>query len=212
MYRHTLELRYTRSDEGSDEEEARGLGWVEEEAALRDWLATRAQGSNASADNSWSAEISSVKLRADLRYFCVYGDGGSGSFLLQLPRLDPEFNLQEHDMRHSHIQDPLVACAVLQEAGLVELSASLSVHAENVADEAALPLRLTLCVTVSFIMSEISKPILYTTKIATSEVEEARRRALWYIFLPTIQNRILATVTELKYYGRQVSKWATYLR
>lgn len=88
-------------------------------------------------------------------------------------------------MRSSFSQDPLSACAILQDAGRVELIAQLRavLHPASATND-DLAFQLVLDVSVGFIQPTIFEPILYKTKSAMSQVEEAQRRVLRYIFPP----------------------------
>ncbi|KIP06910.1 hypothetical protein PHLGIDRAFT_72023 [Phlebiopsis gigantea 11061_1 CR5-6] len=82
-----------------------------------------------------------------------------------------------------------MACYVLQDAGRAEMSAQFRIFALPGANDELLPFRITLSVTVSLIRPAIFEPILYTTKTATSEVEEAQRRVLNLAF-PPVQRQL----------------------
>ncbi|GJE89122.1 hypothetical protein PsYK624_052160 [Phanerochaete sordida] len=137
-------------------------------------------------DNGWSTAVNGVKLTSSSSSAYVYVDNQSMS-LLEVPNVDPTFNVEEHDFRHMSMRDPLFACSVLQDAGRAELSAEMAVRVEQAVNDSVLSLGITLDISVSLIFPTISEPTLYATKIATSEAEEAQRRAMHYIFPPQVQ-------------------------
>ena len=171
-----------------DNAEAKVLGWEEEEDGLIEWLNSKKRDSTSSAHEEWSTPISEVSLQAVGSRLAVYVAGSSAA-LMQLPLIDPGFRREDYDMRHVPSRDPLMACYLLQEAGRMNLSAELLVSTVATSDAATLPFRITLTIVVSLLRPAIFEPIIYTTKTATSEVEEAQRRALGFIFPPARRDR-----------------------
>lgn len=171
VYRHTLHIKHAL-----DEQEQK-----EEGKQLYKWLKMSGQ-----EDNGWSTAINGVKLTSSSSSAYVYVDNQSMS-LLEVPNVDPTFNVEEHDFRHMPMRDPLFACSVLQDAGRAQLSAEMAVRVEQAVNDSVLSLGITLDISVSLIFPTISEPTLYATKIATSEAEEAQRRAMHYIFPPQVQ-------------------------
>ncbi|KAI0697783.1 SNF2 family N-terminal domain-containing protein [Cytidiella melzeri] len=185
-YRHSLEIQYTRSV-GRDnrsfavgDEEAGPLGWVTEEAdlcALVDKVA-----SHQSSEESHAVDLGEMQLALEGRRVNLLHDG---TRLMTLPTVDAGFSLQDHDMRNGQVYDPLSACLVLEEAGRAEVTASvraelLPEYSKNKHRE--LPVRLIVEMSVALVSPAVFEPFLYSTKTAMSQVEDAQRRALCYIF------------------------------
>ena len=154
-----------------DDAEVEALGWEEEENNLVAWLDDKKREPMSSARDEWSISIPGVGLKAEGSCLAVYVDSPSTT-LLQLPLVDPDFAGEDHDMRHIHIRDPLMACYVLQDAGRMDLSVELRVSTVAADDATMLPFRVSLTIVVSLLRPAIFKPIIFTTKTAISEVEK----------------------------------------
>lgn len=186
VYCHTFDIGYTRFGCGelvADDFEAEALGWDEEEDNLVKWLDGKRREPEFARKEEWSTTITGINLNTEASGLAVYIDG-SYDRLMQLPLVDTGFKVEDHDMRHIHLRDPLMAFFVLQDAGRIDLSAELRVSTVATGDATMLPFRITLRVVVSLLCPTIFDPVVYTTKTATSEVEEAQRRALSFIFPP----------------------------
>ena len=191
VYCHTLDIRYTRAGDVPavlSDEQATALGWDAAENDLELLLAAKRCESQPFPNDEWYMEIPGVKIEQAVTGLVATVEGDS-PVLMYLPIVDPGFSLEDYDMRHKHLQDPLMACYVLQDAGRAELTAQFRIHTLPTANDDSLPFRITLSVTVSLIRPAIFEPILYTTKTATSEVEEARRRVLNLVF-PPVQRQL----------------------
>lgn len=175
VYKHTFDIRYIWNEDAEGD-------WTDAKKLVK-WLKQKQQ-------NGWSTGINGIHLTPIGPSLSVFD---SSSALLEVPGVEPSFSIEDHDVRHLHVRDPLVACAVLEEAGRTELSTSLRVHVDPVADQLAPSLRIALEVTVSLVLPAVAEPIMYTTKTATSEIEEAQRRALRYIFPPVVHHRAPST-------------------
>lgn len=172
VYHHTFQIEYAL-----DEEEQRKGG------QLLKLLKQNGEG------DSWLMNINEAKLASSGFFAYIYVNETS-DLLMEVPDIDPDTNIEDYDFCHLASCDPLVACALLRDAGRAKVDTNLSVYAASVENGTLLALGITLDVFVFFIFPTVTEPILFTTKVATLEVEEAQRRALHYLFPPVVQHSV----------------------
>lgn len=179
-YQHTLELQYTRRGFNNvvHDAEASAMGWCKEEEELCGLLEKIV--ANQVSSEPCITELGEVELSLEGAKIHVALDG---SYLLTVPRVDPDFGPSKHDIRSTQARDPLTACIVLEEAGRAEVAARVRVEAlPTSSSDEDLPFRILLEVIVYLVQPVIFAPIIYKTKTAISQVEDAQRRALCYMF------------------------------
>lgn len=188
VFQHVFRMQYSRSEPASSDADG-DVQVVAPEDAILEWLKQRQKENSTRkkgpVDNA--VDCGDIRLVVSRTRTVAVADVPSkpGAELFFVPNLDPNFSLDDHDFRQKDIKDPLVAFATLEEAGRAEISAKLRFIVLDDADDSTLPVELVLQVDVALSCPSIFEPILYSSKKATSEVEEAQRRALLHLFPPT---------------------------
>ena len=188
VYRHTMELAYKASE---DHKKGRGskldAGEVEVEKAFTEFIR------GYTGENTTHAIGNArVLLRgAELLVTAATQDPVS-SYVAVIPYVDAGFDMDAHDMRAPYARDPLVACVALRDAGRADVSMSLRIvilpttmEFTEPEDKDLLPFRLVLDIEVALRVPAIFAPIPFSKKAAVSQIEDAQRRALSFIFPPS---------------------------
>ena len=194
MFHHVSEIEYTMDvpdlQNFADDRASTTMNWVEQEKNLIKALETLIdEYSEPRTINLGEVSLSNYDGR--LVAALVHETG-----LLEWLALIPPFSDKELDPTALDLgdkcqdlgdkcQDLLAACVTLQSAGRVAIEAELSLIAlpgcgDHEVD--TLPLRVQITISVSLILSALSSPITGKVKRTVTQIEDAQRRLLDFLF------------------------------
>jgi E3 ubiquitin-protein ligase SHPRH len=183
-FRHVYEIQYTRAPRGSADvdvgsaEAALRSEWDSEENHL---LEIFAELRNAVSDDSEPRTIALANVHF-AEYLGRLVAKSTEGWLLLLPSLDSDTNLEWHDLTSSSVGDICMAFRILQSAGRARMTGRVNLIIDPLNSDAphqVFPFRLQITVNVSLVVPSIFEPInSHGTKRGLPEIGDAQRRVL----------------------------------
>ena len=183
-FRHVYEIQYTREPSGSlvvvgGAEAVLRSGWNSEENHLLEIFA-ELRNSISNDSEPRTIELANVHFAEYLGRLVVKS---RGDWLLLLPSLSPDTDLEWHDLTSQSVKDICMAFCILQSAGRVRMTGRVNLIVDPLnsddAPQQEFPFRLQITVNVSLLVPSIFEPIeSHGTKRSPPEIGDAQRRVL----------------------------------
>jgi E3 ubiquitin-protein ligase SHPRH len=179
-FQHVSEIRYSRAPPGSmavNGDDRLRSAWETEETYLLEILAKLRN----SIPEPRTIDLGRIHFAEYLGRLVAKGRAG---WLLLLPSLSSDTNLEWHGIASQSVKDILKAFYILQSAGRVRMNGRLNMIVQPSNDDCTeFPFRLQVVVDVSLLVPSIFEPLTTRgTKRTLLEIGDAQRRVLNFLY------------------------------